>query len=228
MRFSSSSLHRHMLFSVMGLFCIVADVLKKGAGGMAVVNVPASKSLTLSSKTPLKNIKQNKIFIGGQGRYVYYSYLFFNIDMIPGNISLLAANLVLFKTGKLQETRRFAIYPLLQEFCSLTTYLHSCPFEVCPALRRTFNVSAKDIVVETDITGLFGKWLDNTLVNRGIAIIEENFNFKTTGRASFGSAYSKDKTLIPYIRVMYKEKEQPFYFPIPNMGYCATPIPCKS
>lgn len=205
-----------------------AECIEKGAVGMAVVNIPASKSLTLSSKTPLKNIKRNKIFIGGQGRYVYYSYLFFNIDMIPGNISLLAAKLVLFKTGKLQETRRFAIYPLLQEFCSLTTYLHSCPFEVCPTLRRTFNVSACDIVVETDITELFGRWLNHTLVNRGIAIIEEKFNFRMTGRTSFGSAYCKDKTLIPYIRVAYKEKEGSPYFPIPNIGYCATVIPCQS
>lgn len=192
---------------------------------MAVTNILATKSLTLSDKTPLRNIKGNKIFVGTRGKYNYTSYLFFNTDAIPSNISLLSATLILFKVDSSLNTKQFAIYPLLKEFCSLTTYVNGCPIN--PTLKQKFVTFAYDITVEIDITYLVYKWINNFLINRGIAIIEEKYNAKTSSYTAFGSAYGKDKTLIPYIRVIYKHEACLPCFPIPNISYTATVIPCK-
>lgn len=192
---------------------------------MSVTNILATKSLTLSDKFPLRNIKGKKILVGNKGKYSYMSYLFFNTDAIPSNISLSSATLVLFKIDKLPKVNQFAIYPLLKDFCSLTTYADCCPAN--PALKQGFITFACDTVVEINITPLFNKWISGHLINRGIAILEEQCNAMMSSYASFGSAYSKDKTLIPYIRVIYEKEACLPCFPIPNMSYTATVLPSR-
>lgn len=185
---------------------------------MAVIHLPAIKSLTLSNKLPAGNIQKRVIVIGNKRKRTYYSYLYFDTNMIPSNIALLSATLVLFRAAHFTYCSQpeFVIYPLLKEFSSFTTYLHDCPID--PVLGQAFSPSVNDAAIEVDITVLVNKWLDNSLINKGIAIkpITEE-----PGRAFWGSAYCKNKTLIPFIRIIYKH-DHCYCLPISKITYNAT------
>ncbi|MDW8801302.1 DNRLRE domain-containing protein [Clostridium sp. A1-XYC3] len=84
---------------------------------MPCLDIPATKSLTVSSKYPNSNINNKYIYIGNECsvKYIcylyndkciyarneclakYISYLYFDISSIPGNIKNIYATLVLFK-----------------------------------------------------------------------------------------------------------------------------------
>lgn len=188
---------------------------------MGVISVPASKSLTLSNKIPNGNIRDKKIIVGWEGKCVYYSYLFFDTSIIPSDVLLLSATLVLFKIDDFFEslTPNFYICPLLKQFSSFTTYENDCPIDLNPTLKKDFLPFTRDVAIEVDITTLFYKWLSNTLVNRGI-VIKANYINPHLCQTSFGSAYSRDNTLIPFIRVHFKQG--PY---LSNITYTATVIP---
>jgi hypothetical protein len=179
-----------------------------GVMRMAIINLPAVQSLTLSSKIPNKNIKKRKIIVGTKGKYVYYSYLFFDLDRVPGNIKILSAVLVLFKLNQFFycSTPKFAVYPLLKQFSPCTTYANACPVDPNPELAGHFSPFTCDVAIEVDITNLFNKWTSNSLVNRGLAIMEERDagGSDTFNCTFFGSAYCKYCALIPFIRVYFR------------------------
>lgn len=187
---------------------------------MAVINIPASKSLTLSNEVPTGNI-QDKIIVGSQSQYIYYSYLFFDTSMLPGDIVLLSATLVLFKVADFfnSPTQLFTIYPLLKQFSSYSSYENPCPIDLDPTLEQEFQPYTKDVAIEVSITALFTKWIDNTLVNRGIAIKDSTYT-KPTG---FGTAYSKDNMLIPFIRVHFRQNPCGCF--LPQISYTASVLP---
>ncbi|MBP2650684.1 MAG: hypothetical protein H6Q74_1509 [Firmicutes bacterium] len=188
---------------------------------MAVINVPASKSLTLSNKFPGSNIKDKKIMVGWEGKYNYYSYLFFDIGIIPINISLVSASLVLFKVADFfnSPVPVFNIYPLLKPFSSFTTYENACPIDLDPALEQEFLPFTQDVAIEINITVLLDKWLNNTLKNNGIDIRGKYTEPYPIGYTYFGSAYSKDNTLIPFIRVAFTPKPWIWYLPTSQITY---------
>jgi hypothetical protein len=194
---------------------------------MPTISIPASKSLTLSNKIRNGNIKDQKIIVGSKEEYRYYSFLFFNTDIIPGDISLLSATLVLFKVGNplCCPNQDLAIYSLAQEFSTSTTDANACHIE--SELEQVFSPFSFDVAVEVDITSLVKKWIYNKIINRGIMIktMREKCQDKhILSYASFGSAYCKDKTLIPFIRVIYKQGPSWCCLPVP-ITYTATVIP---
>ena len=67
---------------------------------MKNILIPASKSLTVTSKFPCRNLNNDKIKVGYDGNYIYYSYLYFDISSLPRNIVLYDSKLILFKVDK--------------------------------------------------------------------------------------------------------------------------------
>lgn len=190
---------------------------------MPVINILASKSLTLSNKVPTGNIQDKKIIVGSENKYTYYSYLFFDTSTIPGDIVLLSATLVLFKFADFfnSPTQKFSVYPLLKQFSSFTTYENSCPIDLDPTLKQEFLPFTNDVAIEVNITTLFDKWLTNTLINRGIAIKDGTYTKPCIlSHTCFGSAYSKDNMLIPFIRVHFRQNPCGCFLPQP-LSYTA-------
>lgn len=195
---------------------------------MAVINIPASKSLTLSNRFPTGNMRNKKIMVGNERKDTYYSYLFFDISRIPSNIVLVSAVLVLFKVADFfaYPTKKFAVYPLLKQFSSFTTYENNCPVDLNPALKQEFLPFTKDVAIEIDITPLFHQWLSNTLVNNGIVIKDGSYRKPCIwGHTCFGSAYNKDNTLIPFIRVNFRQNSCCWLLPKDHLSYTATVLP---
>ncbi len=194
---------------------------------MAVINIPAKKSLTLSNKVPTGNIQEKKIIVGSENKYTYYSYLFFDTSMIPGDIVLLSAMLVLFKVADFfnSPTPKFSVYPLLKQFSSFTTYENSCPIDLDPILKQEFLPFTNDVAIEVNITALFHKWINNTFVNRGIAIKDGTYTKPCIlSHTCFGSAYCKDNMLIPFIRVHFRQNPYGCFLPQP-ISYTASVMP---
>eukprot|EP00831_Metopus_contortus_P004366 TRINITY_DN11613_c0_g1_i2.p2 TRINITY_DN11613_c0_g1~~TRINITY_DN11613_c0_g1_i2.p2 ORF type:complete len:156 (+),score=57.29 TRINITY_DN11613_c0_g1_i2:84-551(+) len=53
---------------------------------MNSITIPAIKSLTITNKYPDKSLNEDKILVGSDGKYDYYSYLFWDISSIPSNV----------------------------------------------------------------------------------------------------------------------------------------------
>lgn len=169
---------------------------------MATINIPASKSLTISNYNTCNYSNKDIISVGKNKTTYYYSYLFFDTSSLISCISLLSAKLVLFKVTNFidNDSIKFSIYPLMDYFSSFTTYKNPCRID--QTLKHDFMPFSKDIAIEIDITDIVAKWLDNTLNNKGLLIIE-NIDNNNISLSSFGSAYSKDNTLIPFINVSF-------------------------
>lgn len=194
---------------------------------MAVINIPASKSLTLTNKIPTGNIQDKKIIVGSEGKYTYFSYLFFDMNGIAGDIVVLSAVLVLFKLADFfnSPTQRFLMNPLREQFSSFSTYENDCLIDTDPELKREFLPFTKKVAIEIDITTIFRKWLENTLVNRGVVIKDGVYTKPCIlSHTCFGSAYNKDNMLIPFIRVHFKSNSAGI-LPVPNLTYTAMQIP---
>jgi hypothetical protein len=187
---------------------------------MQVINIPASKSMTLSNKSSGRNIKDKKITVGNYRKCTFFSYLFFDASIISSCASLLSATLILFKIADFFNfpSQKFSVYPSLQQVSSFTT----CPIELDPELKQDFSPFTCDVAIEVDITSIFAKWINNTLINRGIVIIGNNNYPSLSCFTSFGSAYSKDITLIPFIRVGFKPCIP--MMPIPNLSFTSEVI----
>jgi len=85
--------------------------------------IPAIKSLTVTNKQSNGNINEDIIIVGGDGGFIYVSYLFFDISSIPSNVVISSAELVLFKTNNFynDSSKEFMIYPLIDYFSTYTT-----------------------------------------------------------------------------------------------------------
>jgi hypothetical protein len=196
---------------------------------MAAINVLASKSLTVSNKNPTGNKKDRTITVGNDCKYHYYSYLFFDTSIIPNYIALLSATLLLFKVSDFFNcnAETFTVYPLLKQFSSFTTDEDNCSIDTDPALKRDFFPFTSDVAIEMDITPLVDKWINNSLVNRGIVIKGNNPTPYFSSYTSFGSAYSKDNSLIPFIRVTYKQGPYISLLSKADIEYSATVLPVR-
>ena len=193
---------------------------------MKTVNIPATKSQTVSNKSSVGKIK-DKILVGNDYKCIYYSYLFFDTAIIPSHASVISAALILFKVSDFFNcaTKKFSVYPSIKQFSSYTTYENDCPVDLDPALKKDFFPFTSDVAVEIDIKAIVEKWINNTLVNRGIVIKSEHSKPYLSCYTAFGSAYSKDTTLIPIIRVVLKEGACIDWLPKADITYTAAVFP---
>lgn len=169
---------------------------------MPLINIPASKSLTISNNISYRPIKKEFIVVGKCKKTCYYSYIFFDTSSITNYMILLSAKLVLFKVADFinKDSVKFSIYPLCSYFSSFTTCKNACAID--PTLKHDFKPFTKNVVIEIDITDIAYKWLNDTLPNKGLLIkgISTTNNLSFT---AFGSAYNKDNTLIPFMSINF-------------------------
>lgn len=164
---------------------------------MSIILIPATKSLTVTDQIPNGNINNDTITVGSDGNYNYISYLFFDISAIPVNISILNAELVLFKQNNFFNDCRkeFYIYPLSDYFSTYTNY-NNRP-NVNAIIRKIFYPFTSKVAVTANLTSVASLWVKNQLTNTGIALVGK----KNNGFVDFGSAICTDPYLIPFIKV---------------------------
>ncbi|WP_411678884.1 DNRLRE domain-containing protein [Clostridium thailandense] len=171
---------------------------------MASVIIPATKSLTITTKYPNKSLNGDTIAVGCDGTYKYYSYLFFDISSIPCDALILSAELVLFKTDDFycDCDKIFSISPLCDYFSSYTSYKNQP--DVIFYIKKNFYPLTSKVAVTVNINPIISLWVENKLINKGIALYYEK-NKKVV--ANFGSSKSKDEYTIPFINVNYEKKK---------------------
>jgi len=171
----------------------------KEVNELAIITIPASKSLTVTDRFPDTGINAKIIKVGSDGKYTYFSYLFFDFSSIPSNVRILNAELVLFKTNNFYDNDDivFYIYPLKDYFSSLTTYSNR-PSIIYQIKKEFYPVTSK-VSVTIDLTDFVSLWIENKLPNRGIALVERANNCLV----KFGSSVCPDSYLTPFIKVVF-------------------------
>ena len=172
---------------------------------MICIDINAEKSLTISN-IPLTT-KDSDLIVGRFLTIYYISYLYFPLPPIPSN-TIENARLVLFRTGTSlncpNAKEAIDVHPLLDYFSSRTNMLNRPKYD--PALTQG-NITVGTVSVEIDLTDIVNSWAKGQLINKGI-ILAKGQQF--LGFSRFGSAYTKDPTLKPVLRVLCKERPLPF------------------
>lgn len=165
---------------------------------MSIILIPSTKSLTVTNKIPNGNINNNIITVGSDGKYDYISYLFFDISTIPINVSILDAELVLFKVNNFYNNlmEEFCIYPISDYFSTYTTF-NNRP-KVNTIIKKVFHPITSKVAVTINLTSFVSLWIKNQLNITGIALLGKN----TNTLAEFGSSICKDNYLIPFIKIL--------------------------
>lgn len=167
---------------------------------MSIILIPATKSLTVTNKLPNGNINNDIITIGSDGKYDHISYLFFDISTIPSNVSILDAELILFKTNTFYNNFReeFCIYPLSDYFSTYTTFNNRPKMNTI--IKKSFYPITSKVAITINLTCFISLWIKNQLTTTGIALLGKN----TNTLAEFGSSICKDNYLIPFIKVLVR------------------------
>lgn len=167
---------------------------------MKSITIPAIKSLSITNKYSDKSLNEDKIIVGSDGNYNYYSYLFWDISSIPTNAIVYNAKLTLFKTDNFyyDTSKKFSLSPLYEYFSTYTTYNNSPNYDHYTVLN--FYPLTNNISVTIDITTIVSSWVKNSLKNKGIILYGRNEDMLT----SFGSVKSSDSYLVPFIIVNYE------------------------
>lgn len=182
---------------------------------MRTLIIYANKSLTITDEIPDGNIEDETLLVGSND-FNYASYLFFDLSVLPDNITNLKSQLVLFKTGDFNNSPiKFSIYPLAEHFSSFTTYNNY------PSWNKNNKVDfypfTKSIAAESNVTSIVSSWYNGTLLNRGILIIA---NTRNAALASFGSAYNTNNDLIPLLHISFEETQASYNYT--NINYPAS------
>lgn len=166
---------------------------------MKNILIPASKSLTVTSKFPCRNLNNDKIKVGYDGNYIYYSYLYFDISSLPRNIILYDSKLILFKVDKFYNDKytKFLISPLKESFNKDTTYFNLPDYYRHKKI--PFRPMTSKIAISTDITPIVCQWLYDRKKNKGIIL----YNKRSCATASFASSRTPFNYLIPLIKINY-------------------------
>lgn len=184
---------------------------------MRSIIIPAIKSLTVTNKYPDKSFNEGVITVGSNDKYKYYSYLFFDISLIPCNIIISNAELVLFKVDEFYNdyTKKISISPLREHFSTYTTYNNAPDYDRHTTIN--FYPFTSKVSVRVNITTIISSWVKNKSNNNGIKLYEKNKD----GIISFGSVKSDDDYLLPFIRVTYHHYLAPCTRG--NYGYYVSP-----
>lgn len=165
---------------------------------MRSILIPAVKSITVTNKFPNKSLNENIITVGSDNKYKYYSYLFFDTSLIPCNVIISKAELVLFKTDTFYDdnSKKISISPLKEYFSTYTTYNNPPYYDSYNKI--SFYPLTSKVAVSVNITTIISSWVKNQQSNKGLILYEKNKD----GIINFTSVNSDD---IPFIKVSYKE-----------------------
>lgn len=188
---------------------------------MGSIIIPVIKSLTVSNKYPNKSLNEGVITVGSDGKYKYYSYLFFDISSIPCDVMISSAELVLFKTDKFynDNTKKFSISPLRDYFSTYTTYDNPPAYDHYTIIN--FYPLTSKIAVTINITTIISSWVKNKPNNKGIILYGKNENTII----NFGSVKNDDTYLIPFIRISYEYPSVNKYYKSECKDHCKNKCP---
>lgn len=167
---------------------------------MKSIRIPAIKSLTTTNKYPGKSFNEDTIKIGFDGEYNYYSYLFWDLSLIPPNVIVSSAKLTLFKADNFFNdiSKKISISPLYDYFSAYTTYNNSPDYDRYTIIN--FYPLTTNVSVTVNIRTIVSSWVKNSLRNKGIILYARNNNIFT----SFGSVKTSDNYLVPFIVINYE------------------------
>ncbi|KAA8669665.1 DNRLRE domain-containing protein [Clostridium sp. HV4-5-A1G] len=160
------------------------------------------RSLTITDFKPKSNVINDTLKIGFDGKNIYRSYMYFNIDNIPKDEFVNSAYLYIYLNKIDTEHSRtvFYIQPLQEDFDKYTT------FEKQP---QYYNRQAKFEInknfhgpVRVEITDIFNEWNSGYMKNKGI-IMKSNERKKSLG--SFTSNSICDYEFIPKLIISIPE-----------------------
>lgn len=165
---------------------------------MRSILIPAVKSITVTNKFPNKSLNENIITVGSDNKYKYYSYLFFDTSLIPCNVIISKAELILFKVNHFYDdnSKKISISPLKEYFSTYSTY-NNPPYYDSYNKINFYPLTSK-VSVSVNITTIISSWVKNQQSNKGLILYEKNKD----GIINFTSVNSDD---IPFIKVSYKE-----------------------
>lgn len=166
--------------------------------------IPATGSLTVTNKFPNQSFKNDILKVGTYGKYKYYSYLLFDISLIPHDVSILHAELVLFEMSDFgnNSEKKFSIIPLRNHFSTSTTYKNKP--DVDHKYKIDFYTATSKAEITIDITSIILLWTKNKLDNKGILLYRK----KKDSFIKLGSSNCENEGLIPFIKVSYKHESQ--------------------
>lgn len=164
---------------------------------MSIILIPATKSLTVTNKFLNGNINEETLIVGNNDHEIYISYLFFDISTLPINVSVVDAELVLFKQNNFFNDFKseFFIYPLSDYFSSYTTYSNKPSINAI--VKSVFYPLTSKIAVTANLTYIVSLWYKNELSNTGIALMSR----KKDVLMKFGSSINCDSYLTPFLKV---------------------------
>lgn len=198
---------------------------------MGSVEVLASKSLTISN-LPV-NIDKNCLLIGSCLNAEFLSYLYFRLPPLPRCAKVERAELVLYETerccsgllsllgslliksGDYPFNEHYGVYPLLDYFSSRTRYGNRPAYTSSISQQGAVNGT---VSIQIDLTGIVTQWMSGRMLNKGIVIKRKT---KNSRMMCLGSALSNDNTLIPVLKIYFKE----IYFPITELNCSYTIMP---
>lgn len=167
---------------------------------MRSIIIPAVKSLTVTNKYPNRSLNEGIITVGADGKYKYYSYLFFDISSLPCDVIITNAELVLFKTDKFfnDNNKKVSISPLRDYFSTYTTYDNAPDYDHYTTIN--FYPLTSKVAVTVNVTTVISSWLKSKSNNKGIILYSKNKD----SLVSFGSVKSDDNYLIPFLKINYE------------------------
>lgn len=167
---------------------------------MRSIIIPAVKSLTVTNKYPDKSLNEGIITVGSDGKYNYYSYLFFDISSIPCDVVVSSAELVLFKTDKFYNNtnKKVSISPLRDYFSTYTTYNNAPDYDHYTTIN--FYPLTSKVAVTVNVTTIISSWVKSKPNNKGIILYGKNKDVLV----NFGSVKSEDNYLTPFLKINYE------------------------
>lgn len=164
----------------------------------------ADKTISITNEFPNKNINEENIIVGNEAKYNYYSYIFFNTSAIPTNSIINRADLVLFKTDNFYEdyNKLFGACSISDYFSTYTTYSNRP--NIIDVVTSKFYPLTSQAAVSINVSKIVSLWNINPYMNIGGMMLYS----KSKGViCKFGSAISKNKYLIPFLKIYYDIKD---------------------
>lgn len=157
---------------------------------------------------------ESYIWMGTKNRYMYWSYLYFDLDEIPRAVKLSSATLVMFKIPEErmgachnyypESLNRYRAIPSA-EYVSAYTYCYEVPI-LHDERTIFFHDIPKRAYTEIDITKMAEAWIKGEIENKGMMITAE-CNSKWI---RYESNNAKEYRNRPFLRVVYEDKQYPY------------------
>ncbi|MEY7998987.1 DNRLRE domain-containing protein [Clostridium sp. Mt-5] len=166
------------------------------------------KSLTVTDFKSKGNIEDDILKVGFDGKNIYRSYMYFNIDNIPKNqfVDFVYLYVYLSKIDTEHSKTTFYIQPLQEDFDKYTTFENQpqyCNRQIKFEVNRNSNA-----LMRVDMTHIFNEWNSGHIKNKGI-IIKSGEKKKSLG--NFASSLIYDYEFIPKLMIGIPELNHNYF-----------------